>query len=73
MSQAIFNNIDSATLAFRTIVSGMFIVSYVWLGAVGAMVIGALKPEFSIIKRIALSAVSLAIVILLLIFLVGAV
>lgn len=72
-SQAIFNSIDVATLPFRTIVSGMFVVSYVWLGALGAMVIGALKPEFSMVKRIALSAVSLAIVILLLIFLVGAV
>ena len=57
----------------ETIVSGMFIVSYVWLGAVGTIVIGALKPEFSMIKRIALSAGSLAIVILLLIFLVGAI
>ena len=73
ISTTIFNSIDSATLVFRTIVSAMFVVSYVWLGAAGAMVIGALKPEFSMVKRIALSAVSLAIVILLLIFLVGAV
>ena len=72
-STTIFNSIDSATYAFRSIVSGMFIVSYVWLGALGVIVIGALKPEFTIIKRIALSAGSLAIVVLLLIFLVGAV
>jgi hypothetical protein len=72
-SQVIFSSIDAATLPFRTIVSGMFIVSYVWLGAVGAMVIGALKPEFSMVKRIALSAVSLAAVILLLFLLVGSV
>jgi hypothetical protein len=73
MSHTIFNNIDAATLPFRTIVSSMFLVSYVWLGAVGAMVIGALKPEFSLFKRIAISGVSLVIVILLLIFLVGAI
>ena len=73
ISTTIFNNIDSATLTFRTIVSGMFIVSYVWLGAVGAIVVGEVKPEFSMVKRIVLSAVALAIVILLLIFLVGAV
>ena len=72
-SIAIFNSIDSATYAFRSIVSGMFIVSYVWLGALGVIVIGTLKPEFAVIKRIVLSAVSLAIVVLLLIFLVGAV
>jgi MFS-type transporter involved in bile tolerance (Atg22 family) len=51
----------------------MFAVSYVWLGALGAFVIGALKPEFSTVKRIAISAISLAIVVLLLIFLVGSV
>jgi hypothetical protein len=73
VSTTIFNSIDAATLTFRTIVSGMFIVSYVWLGAIGAIVVGEVKPEFSMVKRIALSAVSLAIVILLLIFLVGAV
>ncbi len=73
ISHTIFNNIDSATLLFRDIVSGMFIVSYVWLGAVVAFAIGALKPEFSTIKKIALSAGSISIVILLLIFLVGAI
>jgi hypothetical protein len=73
LSHTIFNNIDAATLPFRTIVSGMFIVSYVWLGGVVALAIGALKPEFSMIKRVAISALSLVIVVLLLIFLVGAV
>jgi hypothetical protein len=73
MSHTIFNNIDSATQTFRDIVSGMFIISYVWLGAVVTFAIGELKPEFSTIKKIALSAGSIAIVILLLIFLVGAI
>ena len=73
LSHAIFNNIDSSTMAFRDIVSGMFIVSYVWLGGVVALAIGALKPEFSTIKKIAISAGSIAIVILLLLFLVGAI
>jgi hypothetical protein len=73
ISTTIFNNIEAATSTFRTIVSGMFIVSYVWLGAVSTILIGELKPEFSMVKRIVLSAVSLAIVVLLLIFLVGAV
>ena len=73
MSHTIFNNIDAAILPFRTIVSGMFLVSYVWLGGVVALALGALKPEFSMIKRIAISALSLVIVVLLLIFLVGAV
>jgi hypothetical protein len=73
MSHTIFSNIDSAILPFRTIVSGMFIVSYVWLGAIIGIIIGEVKPEFSMFKRIAIAAASLAIVILLLIFLVGAI
>ncbi len=72
-SITIFNSIDSATFAFRTIVSGIFVVSYVWLGAVTTMVIGALKPEFSMVKRIVLSAVSLAIVVFILLILIGSV
>jgi hypothetical protein len=72
-SHAIFNSIDSSTVLFRDIVAGMFIVSYVWLGAVVAVAIGELKPEFSMVKRIAISAGSIAIVVLLLIFLVGAI
>ncbi|HLN88602.1 MAG TPA: hypothetical protein VK253_00895 [Candidatus Binatia bacterium] len=72
-SVTIFNSINSATYAFRTIVTAMFVVSYVWLGAVGTMVIGALRPEFSLIKRITISAVSLGVVILVLIFLVGSI
>jgi hypothetical protein len=72
-STTIFNSIEASTFAFRTVVSGMFIVSYVWLGAVATMVVGVLKPEFSMVKRITISAVSLAIVILVLIFLVGSI
>jgi hypothetical protein len=72
-SHAIFNSIDSSTLAFRDIVAGMFIVSYVWLGTVVTIGIGELKPEFSTIKKIAISAGSIAIVILLLLFLVGSI
>ena len=68
MSHTIFNSIDAATLPFRTIVSGMFIVSYIWLGAVGAMVIGALKPEFTTAKRIAISAIVIVVTILVLLF-----
>ncbi len=72
-AQSVFNNIDAATLPFRTIVSTMFLVSYVWFGAVATMAIGALKPEYSIIKRIAMTAIAIVVVIFLLILLVGAI
>jgi len=51
----------------------MFFVSYVWLGALGTVVVGTLKPEFSMLKRVAISAVSVAVTVLLLLLLVGVV
>ena len=49
----------------------MFVVSYVWLGALCTIIVGTLKPEFSMIKRIVISAVSIGVTILLLLLLVG--
>jgi len=72
-SQAAFHSIDAITSSLRFVTSGMFVVSYVWLGALGTIVIGALKPEFSMIKRIVISAVSIAATVLLLLLLVGVV
>lgn len=72
-SQAAFNTLDAATAGFRFVVSAMFYVSYVWLGLLGVVVVGTLKPEFSLIKRVAISAVSVAVTILLLLLLVGVV
>jgi len=70
-SQALFNSINSATAAFRFVTSAVFAVGYVWLGALGTVIVGTLKPEFSMIKRIVISAVSIAITLLLLLLLVG--
>ena len=70
-SQAIFNSINSATANFRFVTSAVFVVAYIWLGALCTIIIGTLKPEFSMIKRIVISAVSIGITILLLLLLVG--
>jgi hypothetical protein len=70
-SQALFNSINSATAAFRFVTSAVFVVGYVWLGALCTIIVGTLKPEFSMIKRIVISAVSIAITLLLLLLLVG--
>jgi hypothetical protein len=72
-SQAAASNIASLSSGFRDIVSGMFVVAYVWLGALCTVIIGTLKPEFSMAKRIVISAVSVAVTILLLLLLVGVV
>jgi hypothetical protein len=71
LSQSAFQTINSSNAIFSGIVSVMAFVSYIWLGAMSVIVLGELKPEFSLLKRIAFSAVSLAITILLLLFLVG--
>ena len=70
-SQAIFSSVDSLTSAFRFVTSGIFYVAYVWLGALCTVIVGTLKPEFSMVKRIVISGVSIAVTILLLLLLVG--
>ena len=70
-SQAIFNSINSATAGFRVTVFAMFVISYIWLGGLCTIIVGTLKPEFSMIKRIVISAVSIGVTILLLLLLVG--
>ncbi len=70
-SQAILNNIVGMTATFNVIVELMFVVSYVWLGALCTIIVGELKPEFSMTKRIVISAVSIAATLLLLLLLVG--
>ena len=70
-SQSAFQTINSSNAVFSGIVSVMAFVSYIWLGAMSVIVLGELKPEFTQLKRMAFSAVGLAITILLLLFLVG--
>jgi hypothetical protein len=72
-SQAIFNSINSATAGFRDTVFAMFAISYIWLGGLCTIIVGTLKPEFSMMKKIAISAVSIGVTILLLLLLVGVV
>lgn len=70
-SQTIINNISAITQGFHIVTTAMFVVSYVWLGALFTMIVGTLKPEFSITKRIIISAVSVAVTVLLLLLFVG--
>jgi hypothetical protein len=72
-SQVIFHTIDAATSIFRTIVAAIAVISYAWVGALAAIALKNLKPEFSTVKCLVISAVSLVITVLLLVFLVGAI
>jgi len=71
MSQAAVTTMNSAIAALGTITLLMFVISYIWLGALCTIIVGTLKPEFSMIKRIMISAVSVGVTILLLLLLVG--
>lgn len=70
-SQVAFGIFESATSAFATITSTIFIVSYVWLAGLCTIIVGVLKPEFSLLKRLAMSAIGVAATILLLLFIIG--
>ncbi len=72
-SQAAYSTINGLTSALRFVTSSIFVVSYVWLGAIGTVIVGTLQPEFSLIKRIVISAVSIAVTLLVLLLLVGVV
>ena len=69
-TQVAFSNAEALTATFRAINVGTLALGYVWLGALSAIILGTLKPEFSLIKRLALSAIALGITIVVLIFLV---
>jgi hypothetical protein len=67
-SQNVVLNADAALSIFNNIISGMFVVSYVWLGAMATFVVKAVKPEFSFSKCIAIAAVSVAVTLVALAF-----
>jgi hypothetical protein len=69
-SQAILNNINSSTAGFGTVIFLMFIISYLWVGALSTIIVGTLKPEFSMSKRIIIAAVAVAVTIFLSLLLV---
>jgi len=70
-SHAAINSINAATAGFGNTVLAMFVISYVWLAALCTIIVGTLKPEFSMIKRIIISLVSIGVTLLLLLLLVG--
>ncbi|MGD0450974.1 MAG: hypothetical protein ABSA79_07990 [Candidatus Bathyarchaeia archaeon] len=70
-SQAVLNNIVAVTSGFDFVVEAMFLVSYVWLGALCTIIVGTLQPEFSMMKRILIAAVSVAVTWFVLVLFVG--
>jgi len=72
-SQANVTNLAAMNSTFTSITLTMFVVSYVWLGALMTIIIGSLKPEFSLLKRVAIAGGSIGVTLLVLLLLaVGA-
>jgi len=71
VSQNAFPIIDAATSTFRGIVEVMAFISYIWLGALTVYALGALKPEFSLGKRITLAIAGIAITLFVVLLFVG--
>ena len=71
LSQAILSNINSATTGFGYVLLAMFIISYIWVGALATTIVGTLKPEFSVPKRMGIAIVSVVVTLLVALLLIG--
>jgi hypothetical protein len=70
-SQAILKSINAATAGFGNVILALFVISYLWLVALCTIMIGTLKPEFSITKRFTIALLSVGVTLLLVLLLVG--
>jgi hypothetical protein len=61
---------EAASAVFKYISLAIFAISYVWLGALMTVSLGELKPEYSLLKRIAISSIAIGVTLLVLLFLV---
>ncbi len=64
-------NIEASLTVFRGILTAMFFVSYIWLGALTGLAIKELKPELSSMKCITVAAVGVGVTILALWLFIG--
>lgn len=70
-SAAQMSSITASMATFKTIITAMFIISYVWLGALMGIAVKEMKPEFSFAKCLMIAALSVAITILILWLFIG--
>jgi hypothetical protein len=71
VSAAQMSSITASMATFKAIVTGMFIVSYVWLGALMGIAVKEMKPEYSLVKSMMIAALSVAVTILVLWLFIG--
>ncbi len=70
-SAAQMANITAAMAAFKTILTVLFVASYVWLAGLTTLMVKELKPEFTTMKCVVVAALSVAVTILVLWLFIG--
>jgi hypothetical protein len=70
-SAAQISSITASMATFNAIVTAMFVISYVWLGALMGIAVKEMKPEFSFAKCLMIAALSVAITLLILWLFIG--
>jgi hypothetical protein len=69
-AQNAYATMEAASAVFKYISLAIFAIAYVWLGALMTVSLGELKPEYSLLKRIAISSIAIGVTLLVLLFLV---
>jgi hypothetical protein len=64
-------NITAAMTTFKTILTVLFVASYVWLAGLTTLMVKELKPEFTTMKCVIVAALSVAVTILVLWLFIG--
>jgi hypothetical protein len=70
-SAAQMANITAAMATFKTILTVLFVASYVWLAGLTTLMVKELKPEFTTMKCIIVASLSVAVTILVLWLFIG--
>ena len=70
-SAAAISSISASMAAFKAILTGMFIVSYIWLAGLSALIVKELKPEYTTMKCLLIAGVSVGVTLLVLFFFIG--
>ncbi len=69
-AQTAFTTMQAATATFNAIALATFAAAYIWIGALATLILGEVKPDYSMPKRAAIAAVAIGVTIIVLVFLV---
>jgi hypothetical protein len=70
-SAAAITSINASMATFKAILTGMFIVSYIWLAGLAALIVKELQPEYATMKCLLIAAVSVGVTLLVLFLFIG--